>query len=122
MKRSVVFAAARTSAGRETKLAAAEPAMKFRRLNILRLSLVPCAITTDVAAAPTMRGQCGRWSGRTMAAPMLYSAVPFLRRILLGARRRVSSQPFGNLADDDPDLAQKRFRGARQRPLARSDD
>jgi hypothetical protein len=47
-----------------------------------------------------------------MAALMLYSALPFLRRILLGAWRRASSQPLGDLADDDPDLAQKRFRGA----------
>jgi hypothetical protein len=32
------------------------------------------------------------------------------------------SQSLGDLADDDPDLAQKRFRGTRQRPLARVND
>src|SRR5258708_2813687 len=35
---------------------------------------------------------------------------------------RTLSQSLGDLADDDPDLAQKRFRGTRQRPLARAND
>src|SRR5947209_7068662 len=39
----------------------------------------------------------------------------------LSLRRTISAlnQPLGDLADDDPDFAQKRIRGTRQRPLAR---
>src|SRR5207244_10892665 len=35
---------------------------------------------------------------------------------------RTSGQPLGDLTDDDPDFAQKRLCGARQRPLARAND
>src|SRR5437762_2665136 len=115
MKRSVVFAAARRSAGREIAVAAAVPAMKFRRLNILRLSRVR---SRRALGAPMMTRHCDRRSGRTMAAPMLYSVLPFLAQIPARATPidAISlSQSLGDFADDDSHFAQKRFGGTRQR-------